>query len=57
MKFKKMEMYFKDGDPQGIRAAWFPTGVFKAFIVPRNRLKEAKALEDVNKPGVYFLIV
>ena len=38
MKFKQMEVYFMDNEPEGIRAAWFPTGVFKTFIVPPNSL-------------------
>ena len=56
MKFKQMEVYFMDNEPEGIRAAWFPTGVFKTFIVPRSKIKAAKQLDDVNKPGIYFLI-
>lgn len=55
-KLKHMEMYFMDDDAEGVRIAWFPSHVLKAFIVPRTKLKDAKQLEDANKPGVYFLI-
>lgn len=58
LKLKHMEMYFMDNDAEGVRVAWFPSHVLKAYIVPRTKLKEAKQLveHDRLEHGVYFLI-
>ena len=44
LKLKHMEMYFMDNDAEGVRVAWFPSHVLKAYIVPRTKLKGAKQL-------------
>lgn len=58
LKLKHMEMYFMDNDAEGVRVAWFPSHVLKAYIVPRTKLKDAKQLieHDRLEHGVYFLI-
>jgi len=58
LKLKHMEMYFMDNDAEGVRVAWFPSHVLKAYIVPRTKLKGAKQLieHDQLEHGVYFLI-
>lgn len=58
LRLKHMEMYFMDNDAEGVRVAWFPSHVLKAFIVPRTRLRDARNLVEHERlaHGVYFLI-
>ena len=47
-KLKHMEMYFMDDDAEGVRVAWFPSHILKAYIVPRTKLKDdGKTLDQV----------
>ena len=57
LRLKHMEMYFMDNDAEGVRVAWFPSHVLKAFIVPRTRLRDARKLVEHERleHGVYFL--
>ncbi len=54
-KAKKITLFIRDGEPNGIRTlelgGWSGIGI----IFPRNKLKEFAADANAQKPGVYFL--
>lgn len=44
-----------DDNPKGLRLIEMANWSGKAFVVPRGKLKEFKAREDAQQPGLYFL--
>ena len=57
MKFKNIVTYYLDGRPNGVRRCRIEGPVIEALVIPREAVKDAKALADVlPKHGIYFLI-
>ena len=57
MKFKNIVTYYLDGKPNGVRRCRIEGSVIEALVIPREAVKDAKALADVlPKHGIYFLI-
>lgn len=57
MKFKNIETYYLDGNPNGVRRCRIDGSVIEALIIPREAVKEAKTLaNELPKHGIYFLI-
>ena len=57
MKFKNVVTYYLDGKPNGVRRCRIEGSVIEALVIPREAVKDAKALADVlPKHGIYFLI-
>ncbi|MCM1532668.1 MAG: GIY-YIG nuclease family protein [Ruminococcus flavefaciens] len=55
-EIKKLEIYFHNGKPDGIRTIRQHLSAITAYVVPRHLLSEAKKLEGITRPGVYYLI-
>jgi hypothetical protein len=47
--------YLVNGDPEGIIYAYVSNWSGQAIKIPRNLFTDAKALPEINRPGVYFL--
>lgn len=48
--------YLVDGNPEGIVFAYVSNWSGQAIKIPRNSFAEAKNLNELNRPGVYYLI-
>ena len=51
-----VENVYIDGDPNGIVVSSMRMSPITAFVIPRNLLSVAKKIENINNPGVYFLV-
>lgn len=57
MKFKNVETYYLDGNPNGVRICRIEGSVVEALVIPREAVKDAKTLaNELPKHGIYFLI-
>lgn len=52
---KTITIYLADGDPRGIRIAEIAQWTGKAIVIPRSKLREAKARPEITQASVYFL--
>lgn len=48
--------YLVDGNPEGVIFAYMSNWTGQAIKVPRNLFPNSKDYEELNKPGIYFLI-
>lgn len=48
--------YLINGNPEGIIFAYVSNWSGQAIKIPRNLFAEAKELNEINRPGVYFLL-
>lgn len=53
---KKLETIYHNGQPDGIRLVRRNLSTMTTYIIPRPLLSEAKSLQGVNRPGIYYLI-
>ncbi len=51
----KMETIYVDGDPNGIRKITLHLSPMVTYVVPREKLSEAKRINGIDKQGVYYL--
>ena len=56
MASKKLEVIYYNGKPNGIRSIRRHLSTITTYVIPRNLLKEASKIKDINSPGVYYLI-
>jgi len=49
-----IEIITKD-DPSGLKTIEIPGKTIKAFVIPRVNMAEINELENIDKPGIYFL--
>lgn len=56
IKYKRLEVIFHNGEPDGIRTYMRHLSTIKTYVVPRQCLADAKSITGVNNPGVYFLV-
>jgi len=42
-------------DPMGLKTVEISGNTIKAFVIPRVKIAEIKELENIDKPGIYFL--
>lgn len=52
---KTITIYLVDGDPSGIKIAEISQWIGKAFVIPRNKLKDIKGRPEITQPAIYFL--
>ncbi len=50
-----IQIFLPDGNPTGIKIADLTNRMVVAILIPRNKLSESEAREEVGKHGVYFL--
>ncbi|RIH64169.1 GIY-YIG nuclease family protein [Mariniphaga sediminis] len=48
--------YLVDGNPEGVIFAYMSNWTGQAIKVPRNLFPNSKDYEEINKPGIYFLV-
>lgn len=53
---KKLETIYHNGQPDGIRLVRRNLSTMTTYIIPRPLLSEAKSLQGINRPGIYYLI-
>ena len=55
MRGKTISIYIPDGDARSLKVCDMKSSIVKSIFVPRNKLKEASKVEELNEPGIYFL--
>lgn len=53
---KKLEMIYYNGQSDGIRSIRRHLSTMTTYVIPRPLLSEAKKLNGINRPGIYYLI-
>lgn len=53
---KKLETIYHNGQPDGIRLVRRNLSTMTTYIIPRPLLSEAKSLQGITRPGIYYLI-
>lgn len=53
---KKLETIYHNGQPDGIRLVRRNLSTMTTYIIPRPLLTEAKSLQGITRPGIYYLI-
>lgn len=53
---KKFEMIYYNGQSDGIRSIRRHLSTMTTYVIPRPLLSEAKKLNGINRPGIYYLI-
>lgn len=53
---KKLETIYHNGQPDGIRLVRRSLSTMTTYIIPRPLLSEAKSLQGISRPGIYYLI-
>lgn len=48
--------YLVNGNPEGVILAYMSNWTGQAIKIPRNLFPESKEYEEINRPGIYFLI-
>ena len=48
--------YLVSGNPEGVILAYMSNWTGQAIKIPRNLFPESKKYEEINRPGIYFLI-
>lgn len=52
---KTIQIYLPDGNARGVRVAEITSRTVQAVQIPRQKLKQAEARDEVHRVGVYFL--
>jgi hypothetical protein len=55
MRGKTIQVFLTDGTPRGIKVAEITSNIEQAVFIPRNKINEASARQEVSRPGIYFL--
>ena len=53
---RTIEIYLPEANPRGVRECTIMDSITKAIVVPRNKLGVVSKRDDLQDPGVYFLI-
>ena len=56
MRGRTISIYMPDANPRGIKICDTKDGVVKAIFIPRNKLADAVKRQELQDPGIYFLI-
>ena len=56
MRGRTISIYMPDANPRGIKICNTQDGIVKAIFIPRNKLSDAAKREELQDPGIYFLI-
>lgn len=55
MRPKTIQIFLPDGSPRSIKIAEITNSIVYAILIPRNKLEEANARNEIKNVGVYFL--
>lgn len=53
---KKLEIIYHNGQPDGIRSIRRHLSTMTTYVIPRPLLSEAKKMNGISRPGIYYLI-
>lgn len=56
MRGRTISIYIPDANPRGVKICDTKDGIVKAVFIPRNKLADAIARQELQDPGIYFLI-
>lgn len=56
VKSKKLEVIYYNGQADGIKIIRRHLSTMTTYVIPRPLLAESKHIDEINNPGVYFLI-
>lgn len=56
MRGRTISIYIPDANPRGIKICDTKDGIVKAIFIPRNKLADAVKRQELQDPGIYFLI-
>ena len=56
MRGRTISIYMPDANPRGIKICDTKDGIVKAIFIPRNKLVDAVKRQELQDPGIYFLI-
>jgi hypothetical protein len=56
MRGRTISIYIPDANPRGIKICDTKDGIVKAIFIPRNKLADAIKRQELQDPGIYFLI-
>ncbi len=56
MRGRTIKIYLTDGDPKGIKECTINSSMTKAYVIPRNKMDRLKDIDELKRPGIYFLI-
>ena len=56
MNPKTITIHLPSGDPTGIKIAELSNRIIRGYVLPREKLAEAKNFEELNKPALYILV-
>ncbi len=56
MRGRTISIYMPDANPRGIKICDTKDGIVKAIFIPRNKLADAVKRQELQDPGIYFLI-
>ena len=56
MRGRTISIYMPDANPRGIKICDTKNGIVKAIFIPRNKLADAVKRQELQDPGIYFLI-
>ena len=55
MRGKTISIYIPDGDARSLKICDLKNSIVKSIFVPRNKLKDANNISELQDPGIYFL--
>lgn len=55
-KSEKVEIIYHNGQPNGIRMIRRSLSTMTTFVIPRTLLSDAKKINNIQNPGIYYLI-
>ena len=56
MRGRTISIYMPDANPRGIKICDTKDGIVKAIFIPRNKLADAVKRQELQDPGIYFLM-
>ncbi len=56
MNPKTITIHLPSGDPTGIKIAELSNRIIRGYVLPREKLAEAKLFEELSKPALYILV-
>ncbi|PIR03953.1 MAG: methionine sulfoxide reductase [Candidatus Magasanikbacteria bacterium CG11_big_fil_rev_8_21_14_0_20_39_34] len=56
MNPKTIIIHLPSGDPTGIKIAELSNRIIRGYVLPREKLAEAKIFEELSKPALYILV-
>jgi len=53
---RTITIHLPSGDPSGIKVAELSNRIIRAYVLPREKLADAKSFGELSKPALYLLM-